>query len=149
MCKFHQSSVFNRAIKMFVGVRNFQYWFSPNSRFSKASHEIFIHLNVCPFLVLLFLLRSAVFTASVNCRAWFDCIVLRIKHPDGVVEETGMKVITVYAWQAIKCCCIIAFWYFLTCIEAYHSSFVRTLVNLRFKCRQAISKHLQVSGSVF
>lgn len=27
------------------------------------------------------------FTVSVNCTAWFDCIVLRIKHPGGVVKE--------------------------------------------------------------
>lgn len=63
---------------------------------------------------------------TVSCKSQVPWCVL--------LKKIGMKVITMEVWQAIKCCCIIAFQCFLTCRETSHSSFVLTRINQWFKC---------------
>lgn len=71
--------VFHIAIKLFSGLGK-KYLLIPNTdliqtSFTKGNHEIFIHFNFFPPLALFYLLRSVIFTFSINYKTWSDCVL--------------------------------------------------------------------------
>lgn len=90
MCEFYHSLVFYIAIKIFTGLRKsfekLKYLLISNTdwmqiSFTKANHETFIHFNFFPPWPFS-LLRSVIFTFSINSKTWSHYILLNLKHPD-------------------------------------------------------------------
>lgn len=116
MCEFYHFLVFYIAIQIFNGLRkSFEklkfYLLISNTdlmqiSFTKANHETLIHFNFFPPWPFS-LLRSVIFTFSINSITWSDYILLSLKHPERC------------CWG--KHCCVIAFQWFSIRTETSHS----------------------------